>query len=117
MLIGWLFLMPVAGAAVGAAGGALGGAQLVSVGVGKRTMVRDYLFLRQTQAAKYFNRTPSVTGGLHSPLVVSVAPVPATAGFHARRFLRVHPGCSFSASKTRVFIVIEPPTVGENPGW
>ncbi|MGO9419027.1 DUF1269 domain-containing protein [Roseiarcus sp.] len=32
MLIGWLFLMPVAGAAVGAAGGALGGS-LVDVGI------------------------------------------------------------------------------------
>ena len=32
MLLGWLFLMPVAGAAVGAAGGALGGA-LVDVGI------------------------------------------------------------------------------------
>jgi uncharacterized membrane protein len=32
MLVGWLFLMPVAGAAVGAAGGALGGA-LVDVGI------------------------------------------------------------------------------------
>ncbi len=32
MLIGWLFMMPVAGAAVGAAGGALGGA-LTDVGI------------------------------------------------------------------------------------
>jgi uncharacterized membrane protein len=32
MLIGWLFLMPVAGAAVGAAGGAIGGA-LTDVGI------------------------------------------------------------------------------------
>lgn len=57
-------------------------------------MIRGYLFLRQTQVEKYFNRTPwwvSVTGGLRSPLVVSVAPVLPTAGLHARRFLRVHP--------------------------
>jgi hypothetical protein len=47
-------------------------------------MVRDYLFLRQTQVAKYFNRTLSVTGRLHSPLVVSVAQVPAIASLHAR---------------------------------
>src|SRR5271166_448508 len=50
----------------------------------KAAVVRDYLFLRQTQVAKYFNRTPwqvSVTGGLHSPLVgPSVAPaLPAAA--------------------------------------
>jgi uncharacterized membrane protein len=32
MLIGWLFMMPLAGAAVGAAGGALGGS-LVDVGI------------------------------------------------------------------------------------
>ena len=37
MLIGWLFLMPVAGAAVGAAGGALGGA-LVDVGIDDQDM-------------------------------------------------------------------------------
>jgi uncharacterized membrane protein len=37
MLIGWLFLMPVAGAAVGAAGGALGGA-LVDVGINDQDM-------------------------------------------------------------------------------
>src|SRR5580692_2380411 len=33
----------------------------------------------------------SVTGGLHSPLVVSVAPALPSAGLHAR-LLRVHPG-------------------------
>jgi uncharacterized membrane protein len=37
MLVGWLFLMPLAGAAVGAAGGALGGA-LVDVGINDRDM-------------------------------------------------------------------------------
>jgi uncharacterized membrane protein len=37
MLIGWLFLMPVAGAAVGAAGGALG-ASLVDVGINDNDM-------------------------------------------------------------------------------
>src|SRR5271166_1595751 len=37
MLIGWRFLMPVAGAAVGAAGGALGGA-LVDVGINDQDM-------------------------------------------------------------------------------
>jgi hypothetical protein len=59
-------------------------------------VVRDYLFLRQTQVAKCFNRTPwqvSVTGGLHFPLVVSVVPALPTAGLHAR-LLRVHPGRS-----------------------
>jgi uncharacterized membrane protein len=40
MLIGWLFLMPVAGAAVGAAGGALGGA-LVDVGINDSDMKRQ----------------------------------------------------------------------------
>ncbi len=39
MLIGWLFLMPVAGAAVGAAGGALGGS-LVDVGINDDDMKR-----------------------------------------------------------------------------
>jgi hypothetical protein len=53
-------------------------------GCRKATMVRDYLFLRQTQVAKYFNRTRSVTGRLHSPLVFSVAQVPAIASLHAR---------------------------------
>ncbi len=37
MLIGWLFLMPVAGAAVGAAGGALGGS-LIDVGINDEDM-------------------------------------------------------------------------------
>ena len=37
MLIGWLFLMPVAGAAVGAASGALGGS-LVDVGIDDQEM-------------------------------------------------------------------------------
>jgi uncharacterized membrane protein len=37
MLVGWLFLMPLAGAAVGAAGGALGGA-LVDVGINDEDM-------------------------------------------------------------------------------
>ena len=37
MLIGWLFLMPMAGAAVGAASGALGGA-LVDVGINDQQM-------------------------------------------------------------------------------
>jgi uncharacterized membrane protein len=37
MLIGWLFLMPVAGASVGAAGSALGGA-LVDVGISDQDM-------------------------------------------------------------------------------
>ncbi len=37
MLIGWLFLMPVAGAAVGAAGGALG-ASLIDVGINDNDM-------------------------------------------------------------------------------
>jgi uncharacterized membrane protein len=36
-LIGWLFLLPIAGAAVGAAGGALGGA-LVDVGINDQDM-------------------------------------------------------------------------------
>jgi hypothetical protein len=52
----------------------------------KATVVRDYLFRRQTQVAKYFNRTPwrvSVTGGLHSPLV-AVAPALPTTGLHVR---------------------------------
>ena len=40
MLIGWLFLMPLAGAAVGAAGGALGGA-LVDVGINDEDMKRQ----------------------------------------------------------------------------
>jgi uncharacterized membrane protein len=40
MLIGWLFLTPVAGAAVGAAGGALGGS-LVDVGVNDDDMKRQ----------------------------------------------------------------------------
>ena len=61
-------------------------------------MVRDYLFLRKTQVAKYFNRTPwwvSVTGGLHSPLVgPSVAPALPAAGLHPRLLLRIHPGRS-----------------------
>jgi len=92
-------------------------------------MVRDDLFLRQTQIAKYFNRTPwwvSVTGGLHSPLVVSVAPALPTAGLHARRFLRVHPGRSspcftsvvlcalmgaISASKTPIAVEMRRPNV------
>jgi uncharacterized membrane protein len=37
MLIGWIFLMPVAGAAVGAASGALGGS-LVDVGINDQEM-------------------------------------------------------------------------------
>jgi uncharacterized membrane protein len=37
MLIGWIFLMPVAGAAVGAASGALGG-PLVDVGINDQEM-------------------------------------------------------------------------------
>jgi len=37
MLIGWLFMMPLAGAAVGAAGGALGGA-LTDVGINDNDM-------------------------------------------------------------------------------
>jgi uncharacterized membrane protein len=40
MLIGWLFLMPVAGAAVGAASGALGGA-LTDVGINDDDMKRQ----------------------------------------------------------------------------
>jgi uncharacterized membrane protein len=40
MLIGWLFLMPVAGAAVGAASGALGGS-LVDVGINDEQMKTD----------------------------------------------------------------------------
>ena len=40
MLVGWLFLMPLAGAAVGAAGGALGGS-LVDVGIGDQDMKRQ----------------------------------------------------------------------------
>src|SRR5271157_5009410 len=40
MLVGWLFLMPVAGAAVGAAGGALGGS-LVDVGINDDDMRRQ----------------------------------------------------------------------------
>ena len=40
MLIGWLFLMPVAGAALGAAGGALGGA-LTDVGINDEDMKRQ----------------------------------------------------------------------------
>jgi hypothetical protein len=48
------------------------------VGVGKRTVVRDYLFRRETPVAKYFNRTSwsvCVTGGRHSALLVPVARV------------------------------------------
>ena len=37
MLVGWIFLMPVAGAAVGAAGGALGGS-LIDVGINDQDM-------------------------------------------------------------------------------
>ena len=37
MLVGWLFMMPLAGAAVGAAGGALGGS-LVDVGINDEDM-------------------------------------------------------------------------------
>ena len=40
MLVGWLFLMPLAGAAFGAAGGALGGA-LVDVGISDQDMKRQ----------------------------------------------------------------------------
>ena len=40
MLIGWLFMMPVAGAALGAAGGALGGS-LVDVGINDQDMKRQ----------------------------------------------------------------------------
>ena len=40
MLIGWLFLMPVAGAAVGAAGGAIGGS-LIDVGINDDDMKRQ----------------------------------------------------------------------------
>jgi len=40
MLIGWLFLMPVAGAALGAAGGALGGS-LVDVDINDQDMKRQ----------------------------------------------------------------------------
>jgi uncharacterized membrane protein len=40
MLVGWLFLMPVAGAAVGAAGGAIGGS-LVDVGINDDDMKRQ----------------------------------------------------------------------------
>ena len=40
MLVGWLFLMPLAGAAVGAAGGALGGS-LVDVGISDQDMKRQ----------------------------------------------------------------------------
>jgi len=50
-------------------------------------MVRDDLFPRQPKVAKYFNRTPwwvSVTDGLHSRLVVSVAPALPTADLHMR---------------------------------
>ncbi len=40
MLVGWLFMMPLAGAAVGAAGGALGGS-LVDVGINDDDMRRQ----------------------------------------------------------------------------
>jgi len=40
MLVGWLFLMPLAGAAVGAAGGAIGGS-LVDVGINDDDMRRQ----------------------------------------------------------------------------
>jgi uncharacterized membrane protein len=40
MLVGWLFMMPLAGAAVGAAGGALGGA-LTDVGINDEDMKRQ----------------------------------------------------------------------------
>jgi hypothetical protein len=46
-------------------------------GCRKTKVVRDNLSLRQPKVAESFNRTPwwvSVTGGLHSALVVSVAP-------------------------------------------
>ena len=58
----------------------------------KATVIRDYLFLRQTQVAKYFNRTPRIlhAAGFHSQLIVSVAPALPAAGFHPR-LLRVHP--------------------------
>jgi hypothetical protein len=98
------------------------------------TMVRDYLFLRQTEVAKYFNRVPwqvSVTGGRHFPLVVSVVPALPTAGLHARPYLRVHPGRSsprftsvvlfmthsspfmgaISASKTQIAVEMRRPNV------
>src|SRR5271165_6912480 len=71
----------------------------------KATVVRDYLFLRKTKVAKYFNRTPwwvSVPGGFHSPLVVSVAPALPTAGLHPRP-LRVHPGRKFHIARCAVY--------------
>ena len=40
MLVGWLFMMPIAGAAVGAAGGALGGA-LTDIGINDADMKRQ----------------------------------------------------------------------------
>jgi uncharacterized membrane protein len=40
MLVGWLFMMPIAGAAVGAAGGALGGA-LTDIGINDDDMKRQ----------------------------------------------------------------------------
>ena len=58
----------------------------------KATVVRDYLFPRQPQVAKYFNRTSqqaSVTGAIHSPLVVSVTPVFPTADRHARLLVSI----------------------------
>ena len=70
----------------------------------KPTMVRDNPFLRQTQVAKYVNRTPwwiSVTCELHSPLVdPSLSPALAVADLHAR-LLRIHPDRSSHIQRLR----------------
>ena len=62
MLIGWLFLMPVAGAAVGAASGALGGS-LVDVGIDDQEMKTQ-----ANEALKYFNPALSTTSRLVNEL-------------------------------------------------
>src|SRR5277367_1463522 len=52
MLIGWLFLMPVAGAALGAAGGALGGA-MTDLGINDRFMKEVGQTLQSGNAALF----------------------------------------------------------------
>ena len=75
------------------AAGHCGGPQ-TSCGRGcpKATVVRDYLFPRQPQVAKYFNRMSQqapVTGAIHSPPVVSVTAVSPTADRHARLLVSI----------------------------
>lgn len=53
MLIGWIFLMPLVGAAVGAAGGAVGGA-LTDVGINDEQMKQDARVALQAGKAGLF---------------------------------------------------------------